>query len=467
MLDDGWGVLLNKQIFALCGQTLGRLANTLLYLLYRTMGYALFALLVLLLPLLNRLGGRYGYELEQRLGRYRLPALASDAGAPTLWLHASSVGEVQAALILIDALLALDTPVRLVLTSTTEQGHRMALARIGDRVPCYLAPLDLAPAVNLAIRTLRPDLYIGLETELWPVLLTTLAQNGVPKLLLNGRLSERSLRRYQYVPAFIQPLVAGFQALAVITVADGHRLAALGASPANIQVCGNLKYDMPAEEGAAKRRQLRDRLGITAEQAVFLCGSTHEGEEELLLPVYRALAGACSLIWLVAPRHLERLAALESLFNRVGLPFDRYSQLAGQPRQHAVVLIDTMGDLAELYCAGDYLFCGGSLVDRGGHNIIEAARWGRPVCFGPFTKDFHDAATLLQESGGGFQVADAEALTTCLLHLHHHPAAYRQACERAASVAAAQQGAVARQVALVRQWLPRRQPPRDDFSRLS
>ena len=429
-----------------------------LYLLYRTLGYALYALLVLLLPLLRRLGGRYGYELEQRLGRYQpLPRIATP-GVTTLWLHASSVGEVQAALILIDALLPSDDrSLRLVLTTTTEQGHRMALARIGERVACLLAPLDLAPAVNRALRTLRPDLYIGLETELWPVLLTTLAAHGVDKLLLNGRLSPRSLRRYQRVPSFIGPVVAGFQALAVITEADGRRFAALGAAPRAIQVCGNLKYDMPAEQGAEKRQQLRQRLGINKEQFVFLCGSTHEGEEELLLPVYRALAAECPLLWLVAPRHLERVAAIATLFNRIGLPFDRYSQLADQPRQHPVVLIDTMGDLADLYCAGDYLFCGGSLVDRGGHNIIEAARWGRPVCFGPFIKDFHDAATLLRESGGGFQVADTPALIACLRHLHRHPAAYSLACERAAAVAAGQQGAVSRQVALVQHWLSQHQ----------
>lgn len=457
VLDDGWGALLNKQIFALCERLLGRLTKILLYLLYRTVGYVLYALLVLLLPLRRLLGGRYGYELEQRLGRYRSLPWENTPEVTTMWLHASSVGEVQAALILIDALLSSNGAHRLVLTTTTEQGHRMALARTGERVACLLAPLDLAPAVNRALRTLRPDLYIGLETELWPVLLTTLAQHGVDKLLLNGRLSHRSLRRYQRVPSFIGPVVAGFQAMAVITEADAQRFVALGAAPATIQVSGNLKYDMPAEQGTEKRQQLRQRLGISKEQFVFLCGSTHEGEEELLLPVYRALAAECPLLWLVAPRHLERVAAIASLFTRLGLPFDRYSQLANQPRQQAVVLIDTMGDLADLYCAGDYLFCGGSLVDRGGHNIIEAARWGRPVCFGPFVKDFHDAATLLRESGGGFQVADAQALLGCLRHLHRHPEAYRLACERAATVAASQQGAVNRQVALVQHWLARHQ----------
>ncbi len=456
-LDDGWGALLNKQIFALCGRLLGRLTITLLYLLYRTLGYVLYALLVLLLPLLRLLGGRYGYELEQRLGRYQSLAKMDAPGVTTLWLHASSVGEVQAALILLDALLTPDGSLRLVLTTTTEQGHRMALARIGERVACLLAPLDLAPAVNRALCTLRPDLYIGLETELWPVLLTTLAQHGVDKLLLNGRLSQRSLHRYQRVPSFIGPVVTGFQALAVITEADSQRFIALGAAPATIQVCGNLKYDMPAEQGPEKRQRLRHHLGISDEQFVFLCGSTHEGEEELLLAVYRALAAQCPLLWLVAPRHLERVEAIASLFSRLGLSYDRYSQLADQPRQHQVVLIDTMGDLADLYCAGDYLFCGGSLVDCGGHNIIEAARWGRPVCFGPYIKDFHDAATLLRESGGGFQVADAQALIACLCHLHHHPEAYRLACERAAAVAAGQQGAVSRQLALVQHWLAQHQ----------
>jgi len=427
----------------------------LLYLLYSTLGYALHALLVLLLPLAGLLSERYGYGLGQRLGRYQ-PTLRPDtANTPLLWIHASSVGEVQAALILINALLATGQAVQIVLSSTTEQGQKMAAARLDGKIFCVLAPLDFPPAVRRALRFFRPALYIGLETELWPVMLTALEQARVPKLLLNGRLSERSLRRYLHIPHFIGPLVAGFRTLAVISPEDGTRFAALGAPEEAVHICGNMKYDMPAEHGEEKRQRLRQRLGAS-EQAVFLCGSTHEGEEELLLSVVQALLQEWPLIWVVAPRHLHRLPAVISLLRQNHLAYDLYSELSHRPRTQRVVLVDTIGDLADLYCAGDYNFCGGSLVGRGGHNIMEAARWGRPVYYGPNMKDFKDAARLLRDNGGGFQVADAQALLALLRQHHTHPEAYHLACQRAAETAAGQRGSVARQVALVLQALESR-----------
>jgi len=427
----------------------------LLYLLYSTLGYALHAFLVLLLPLAGLLSERYGYGLEQRLGRYQPAMKPETANAPLLWIHASSVGEVQAALILINALLDTGQAVRIVLSSTTEQGQKMAAARLGTKISCVLAPLDFPPAVRQALRFFRPSLYIGLETELWPVMLTTLGQTNVPKLLLNGRLSERSLQRYLKIPHFIGPLVAGFRALAVITPEDGARFVALGAGEGAVHVCGNIKYDMPANQGAEKRRLLRQRLGVS-DQPVFLCGSTHEGEEELLWPVVRTLSQEWPLVWVVAPRHLHRLPAVVSFLRQNGLAYDLYSELDSRPRVQSVVLVDTMGDLADLYCAGDYLFCGGSLVKRGGHNIMEAARWGRPVYYGPNMKDFKDAARLLRDNGGGFQVTDSQALLTLLRWHHTHPDAYNLSCRQAAETAAGQRGSVARQVALVLQVLESR-----------
>jgi 3-deoxy-D-manno-octulosonic-acid transferase len=424
----------------------------LLYLLYSTLGYALYAFLVLLLPLARFLGKRYGYGFEQRLGRYRSAIRPDASSAPLLWIHASSVGEVQAAIILIQALLRTGSAVQIVLSSTTEQGQKMAAARLGAPISCVLAPLDFPPAVRRALRFFRPELYIGLETELWPVMLTALGRAGVPKLLLNGRLSERSLGRYLHLPTFIGPLVAGFQALSVITADDGARFVALGAPPTKVRVSGNLKYDMPAENQDGARQRLRRHLGV-AQESVFVCGSTHEGEEELLWPVVQTLLREWPLVWVVAPRHLERIPAVVSFFRRVDLAYDLYSELPHKARAHQVVLVDTMGDLADLYSGGDFIFCGGSLVDRGGHNIIEAARWGRPVYYGPHMKDFNDAARLLRDNGGGFQVTDSQALLRLLRHHHAHPEAYALACRQAAETAASQRGAVTRQVELVLQCL--------------
>ena len=421
-----------------------------LLLLYSAVGTVLHLTLVLFRPLVELLGGRWAYGLAERLGRY--PQVATGPGERVLWLHAASVGEVQAALVLLDDLTRSCPGLRVVLTTTTEQGHRLAESRLPAEITCLMAPLDVVPAVRRALRTVRPDLYVCLETELWPVMLTRLRRAGVPMALVNGRLSERSCRRYRHIRSTMARLLNGFASLAVITEADARRFAALGADPARIRVCGNLKYDMPADDPATTRRVSRARLGVD-DETVLVCGSTHEGEEEQLLAVYRRLAERGPLVFVLAPRHLERVEAVSGLLGRAGIDCDRFSRVQAGGRTAPAVLVDTMGDLADLYAGGDYLFCGGSLVDRGGHNVIEAARWGRPVCFGPHMKDFRDAAELLVEAGGGFQVADAGVLADRILALMHDPESYRLACERAAAAAARQRGALLRQADLVRDML--------------
>ena len=424
-----------------------------LHLLYSALGTGLYLIMLLFSPLIRYLGGRYGYGLEQRLGRYVIESVGKAApGCKTLWVHASSVGEAQAAIILIVELLRIGEALQIILTSTTEQGNRMARSRLPRAVWCLMAPLDVPQAVRSALRALRPDVYVCLETELWPVMLATLRKTGVPMLMLNGRLSERSLSRYQWIRPFMRSLLEGFQSVAVISEADGQRFVSLGVPASRIKVCGNLKYDMPAEHPEQIRFVHRKRLGIS-DQAVFICGSTHEREEEMLLPVLRQLVASLPVIWVVAPRHLERLSAVEAFFRRSGLSCNRYSELGGKDRFAEVVLVDTMGELADLYAGGDYIFCGGSLVEQGGHNIMEAARWGRPVYFGPYMKDFRDAAELLTAAGGGFQVADGAELATLLLHHHSHPEAYQAACTHAATIAAQQRGSVERQAGIVTQLL--------------
>ncbi len=428
-----------------------RIEKTVLHRLYSWFGAGLYLVLLLIRPLLERFGGRLAYGFPQRLGRYPDEAAAAK-DVQTIWLHASSVGEVQAAIVLVHALLPTLGQRRIVVTSMTEQGHRLAGSRMPEQVLCLLAPLDVPQAVSSALRSIRPCCYICLETELWPVMLARVRQTGIPMLLLNGRLSQRSFHRYQYIRTYVASLLQGFSHVAVISAMDYQRYHALGVPKSRLQVCGNLKYDMPAEKPDETRQVSRQRLQVTGER-VLLCGSTHNGEEEQLLTVFQALVSRGPAVLVLAPRHLERLPAVEALLHQWNEPFDRFSTLALSRRTSRVVLIDTMGDLADLYAGGDYVFCGGSLVDRGGHNIIEAARWGRAVYFGPYMKDFRDAAALLVESGGGFQVADAAAMTRQLLKDIEDPEHYAHACSCAAEMAAQQRGAVARQAALVCQVL--------------
>ena len=423
-----------------------------LHQLYSGLGTGVYLLLLLLRPLVEAFGGRFAYGFSQRLGRYPRQVLPDRSGSQTLWVHAASVGEVQAAIVLVTGLLSAISDVRIVVTSTTEQGNRLARSRMPETVSCLMAPLDLPQAVRRALQALRPDCYICLETELWPVMLTHAKNAKIPLLLLNGRLSQRSFDRYRHIQGYIASLLAGFRTVAVISEADGRRYEALGVPAERIQVCGNLKYDMSVQSSDKIRSASRRRLCVTSER-VFLCGSTHEGEEEQLLNVFRALAEQGPTVWVIAPRHLERLSAVETLLVRSGMDFNRFSTLVENGRHANVIVVDSMGDLADLYAGGDCIFCGGSLVDRGGHNIMEAARWGRPVYFGPHMKDFRDAADMLTRAGGGFQVADAAALTALVLSHVDKPESYALACTRAAEVAAQQRGAVSRQVEIVRQTL--------------
>ncbi len=427
------------------------------YFFYRALLYLLFLVLApLALPLcLTRAYWRQG--LWQRLGldlprRPQVPARGF-----LVWLHAASVGEVRAANALMCAVLQMRPGLCFVVSTTTERGRKLARELLPPAASCVLAPLDLPCIVRRVLQHLRPDLYICLETELWPVMLHEAGEMGVPLALLNGRLSARSFRRYQRVRRVVRGVLERFAVIVVTGQENASRFQALGISPARLVVEGNLKFDLVLDEqGEARRREYRERLGLTGETPVLLCGSTHSGEEELLLEVYRQLRhkGGRPLVLILAPRHLERLAALQVLCEREKMPNDLFSRLQGGKRQHELVLLDTMGELADLYCVGTYNFCGGSLVARGGHNLLEATRWGRPVYYGPHVEDFQELAILLQEAGAGFPVADAAGLSECILQHMRDPAAYEAACVRALAVTRSQRGSARRQAARALALLP-------------
>jgi 3-deoxy-D-manno-octulosonic-acid transferase len=413
--------------------------------LYRILGTASHALLSAVLPIVNYTVP--GWEIEQRLGKYQHIVARS---GPLLWIHAASVGEVQAARVLIAALTEQIPGCHFFLTAMTRQGLEAARARLPQTVRCELAPLDMPQAVIAALLAVRPDLYVCLETELWPTMLRETGLAGVPMLLLNGRLSERSFRRYQRVCGFMADLLRNFAAVAVIRKEDGDRYRQLGVALERIHVCGNLKYDLPNATGREIREKYQ-RLLKVEQQKIFICGSTRTGEEELLLPVYRRLRTetAVGLIWVIAPRHLHRLDEVRNLLTAAGLDYALLSDCTEKGRNKDIVLVDSLGELADLYAIGDVNFCGGSLVRKGGHNIMEPVRWRRPVCFGPFMQDYQDAAELVLAAGAGFQARDTDELADQISALLRDEQRYQQVCQAAERLAAAQQGSAQRQAELV------------------
>jgi 3-deoxy-D-manno-octulosonic-acid transferase len=421
-------------------------SSQMLPVLYRIFGRATHALLPALLPAVNIFAP--SWEAGQRLGNYQR-STAQTAG-PLLWIHAASVGEMQAARALIAALTEKIPGCRFVLTAMTKHGRDAARARMPKTVRCELAPIDTPQAVTAALRTLRPDLYVCLETELWPTMLLETGRAGIPMLLLNGRLSEAAFRRYQRICGFMTDMLRGFAAVGVIRAEDGERYCQLGVEAGRIKVCGNLKYDMPVADAAAVREKYQQLLKPGGKK-IFICGSTRSGEEELLLPVYRRLRRetADKLLWIIAPRHLNRLDEVKRLLTQAGLDYELFSDCAAEGRSKDIVLVDSLGELADLYALGEVNFCGGSLVDKGGHNIMEPVRWHRPVLFGPFMHDYQDAADLVLTAGAGFQVHDADELADRLVHLLRDEPLQQQVCQAAERLASSQQGAAQRQADLV------------------
>ncbi len=431
-------------------QQAGVHVNNILYLGYGIVGTGVYLLLHLFLPLLKHLGKRYSYGLEQRLGLYDDYLLPEIQSQKRLWLHAASVGEVRAAVIVAEAFLQEIPGLSVVLTTTTEQGNKIAKNLFPDDIPCLMAPLDVPIVVARALQKIAPDVYVCLETELWPVMLSMLRKKGIAAALLNGRLSERSLGRYLYLKTFMSQLLQGFQWIATITKEDASRFSRLGAVSDRVQVCGNVKSAMGKNDIPGRRNRYRQILQVGVEK-VFVCGSTHSGEEEQLIPVYQRFSLQRDLLWVIVPRHLERIKEVAELLLRAGLQFHYYIELKnGGKRTHPVVLVNTMGDLVDLYSAGDYNFCGGSLVKRGGHNILEAVQQERPVYYGPFMNDFRQEADLLESAGCGFPVIDADQLA-CLLQDHdQHQEKYKQACKQAKNLVLSGAEIVEKQINLVK-----------------
>jgi 3-deoxy-D-manno-octulosonic-acid transferase len=285
---------------------------------------------------------------------------------------------------------------------------------------------------------------VALETEIWPNLLRALSRAGIPAALANGRISDRSYRRYRWVRPLFRRVLAQVGLFAMQSDEDARRIISLGAAPERVVVTGNLKMEGPAESDGAE--QLWRRLLHLSEDPVFVAGSTHRGEEGSVLDAFLAARRDTRGLRLVlAPRHPERFDEVEGLIVARGLPVVRRSRISAESATQ-VILLDTVGELAGLYAVADVIFVGGSLVPVGGHNVIEPALRAKPVLFGTHMANFRAAAALLLEEGGGIQVADGEALAGALRALLADAGRRRALGQAAWEAVRRHQGACARTV---------------------
>ncbi|PWG64895.1 lipid IV(A) 3-deoxy-D-manno-octulosonic acid transferase [Sediminicurvatus halobius] len=389
----------------------------------------------------------------RRRWRERLGYGAAVPGRP-LWVHAVSVGEVMAALPLIDAFRARHPDVPLLVTTTTPTGAERVADRLGQAVIHRYLPFDAPGAVRRFLDLAEPRLGIVMETEIWPNLIAAAEARGLPMVLANARLSARSARGYARFPALVRPALRGFAAVAAQTQADAERLCALGASPERVEVTGSVKFDqrLPAAQREAGQG-LRAQLG--AGRPVWVAASTHEGEEIAALAAHRRLRDRLADAALIlVPRHPERFDGVAAETRRAGWTPVRRSRGEVPDTDAAVFLGDTMGELPLYLAAADVVFMGGSLVAVGGHNMLEPAALGLPVLTGPQVFNFQAVAELLDEAAALRYVDDAESLATALAELLADAPERDRMGRAGAEVVAAHRGACERTLALVEPLLP-------------
>ena len=353
-------------------------------------------------------------HLRERLG------LGHQEGSPGPcgWIHAVSVGEAIAAAPLVEGLRRTWPALPLVVSTVTETGARVVRDRFAGLARHRYFPLDFPGAARRVIASIQPAFFVCMETELWPNVLRGLAARGVPSMIANGRLSDRSFRRYRLVRGAMRRVLGDVTVFAMQSDEDARRVIALGAVPERVVVTGNLKHDpLPDPAGAA---DLWHRLlGLGADQPVWIAGSTHRGEDEAVLEAHgQARATRPDLVLVLAPRHPERVGEVMKLVAARGLTAIRRSELSGVHRPGApIIVLDTVGELAQLYSIADVVFVGGSLMAFGGHNMLEPALRGKPVLFGPHTFNFREAAAMLLNAGGAAVVHDAGELAAELQQL--------------------------------------------------
>jgi len=427
------------------------------YLLYNFISMVALVLSLPLIPFLFLLGDRFSSGLGQRFGFYPRAVAHALRDSRPVWIHAASVGEVDAASRLSVELRRRLPGCKIVLSTFTASGNLRA-RQIAAADAIVFLPLDQLWVVRRALAKLNPAMLIFLETEIWPNLLHEAYRKGIPTLLLSGRLSVKSFKRYARFQSFFRRVLQCYSAIGMQSQADAERIVKLGAQDGRVLVVGNLKRAPAAMKpkiqklGAGEASERMERRG---NGHLLVVGSSHRGEEEILLNVFIALKTRFPKLQLVlAPRHPQRFSEVERLLRTKGVNFARQSQRDGRPFDQDVMLLDTVGDLQNFYALGDVAFIGGSLVDAGGHNLLEPARWRKPVLFGPFMDNFRLLADEMKQSGGGLEVQSGEELIREIGQLLADPQKRRTVGDKAYQVAAEDPSVLNRNIALAERYLP-------------
>jgi 3-deoxy-D-manno-octulosonic-acid transferase len=419
--------------------------------LYTLVYYLIQPLLIARLLWRSLKAPAYREGMAQRYGFYQQPAKST-----CIWVHAVSVGETIASVPLVRQLQASypDTPI--VMTTTTPTGAERVRALLGDVVTHVYSPYDLPGVLRRFMRRFNPQLLIIVETELWPNMIHACHRAHVPVVLANARLSAKSAAGYARAAWLSAPMLQELSVVAVQTKTEAQRFVALGLPPERAVVTGNIKFDMQLDE------QARDKAGKWRQswcvgRHCWIAASTHEGEDEIILAAHKSLLRQYpSLLLILVPRHPERFTLVAQNAQRGGFAVHRLSAGPDLAGDTTVVVGDTMGDLLALFGVADIAFVGGSLIPRGGHNVLEPALWSMPVLSGPHVFNFQEIAELMQAAGGLQLTADAAELERAIATLLADDARRAEVGRQAFSVVEQNRGALQRLVDVISAQLSNR-----------
>jgi 3-deoxy-D-manno-octulosonic-acid transferase len=384
--------------------------------------------------------GKYRAGLLERLGRVP-QRLQISADRPCIWAHAVSVGEVLAIAGVIRELRSRYPDLPVYVSTTTLAGQRLARERFGEQNVFYF-PLDLGVAIRPYLRALHPRLVIIAETEFWPNFIRISHQAGASIAVVNSRISDRSFPGYKRFSRWIRPILTLINLFLAQSATDQDRLIAIGASPERVQISGNLKFEIVAPKESSLTVDLR--RAISSSTPVLICGSTVEGEEEILLRAFKQiLRQSAQAVMVLAPRHPERFESIAQLVAASGMSFWRRSGWRGAPLAGGVFLLDSIGELASLYSLATVAFVGGSLAPRGGHNILEPAQFGKAIVVGPHTENFREIIQIFL-AAAAVEIASKENLADVFLHLLSDISLREALGSNARRVMQANQGSTAR-----------------------
>jgi 3-deoxy-D-manno-octulosonic-acid transferase len=402
--------------------------------------------------------GKYRKSLIPKLGGGQAQILAGLKNEPRVWLHAVSVGEVTAAAPIVAALKKIRPEVEIIFSTSTETGQEMAHRLVKDVDAFIYFPLDIPFVVRKIIRRVKPDVFTMVETELWPNFLAVCQSNNIQTLMVNGRISPRSFRKYKLTKFFWKRILTNLCAAGMIAEIDAERLKSIGMDSEKIQVLGNAKYDALAATAAPElQKEINLLFGVQKNERFFIAGSTHQGEEEVVINVYQELIKRYpDFKLIIVPRHIERTRAVLEILHKYNLDdVITVSEIKnGKSRRgERIVVVDVIGELFKVYSLATVVFCGGSLAPKGGQNILEAAAWGKVIFYGPSMEDFSEEKELLENAAAGVTIRNAAELLQGIVRALENPEELEQRGARGKAIVAANMGAAARYADLISRHL--------------